>query len=158
MTKRLVLVGCGSDKENKKTYSWRLYKSDYFQKRMTLAMLMGQPAILSAKHGFLRATERIEEYDEDMREKEGYEIQSWALSVANEIPNFYDEIVILAGDKYRNPLQTILKEDGYSIYSPFESDDIRGIGDQISWCKETAERIENDENPKDLLKSADNWK
>ena len=70
MIKRLVLVGCGSDKEGKKSYSWRLYKSDYFQKRMTLAMLMGQPAILSAKHGFLRATERIEEYDEDMREKE----------------------------------------------------------------------------------------
>lgn len=158
MSKRLVLVGCGSDKENKKTYSWRMYKSDYFQKRMTVAMLMGQPAILSAKHGFLKASERIDTYDEDMRQKKEYQIQSWALSVANNIPNFYNEIVILAGKKYRNPLQSILKEDGYTVFSPFESEDIRGIGDQISWCKETAERIESGKNPKDLLESVDNWK
>ena len=158
MTKRLVLVGCGASKENKKSYSWRLYESDYFQKRITLAMLLGQPAILSAKYGFVKATERIENYDEDMREKEKHEIQSWALTVANEIPNFYDEIVILAGKKYRNPLQSILREDGYIVFSPFDSDEIRGIGDQISWCKKTAEGIETGESAKDLLQCVYNWK
>jgi len=149
--KRLVLVGCGSNKEESKTYSWRLYKSDYFQKRMTLAMLLGHPAILSAKYGFLRATERIQKYDEDMRNKEDHEIQSWALSVANEIPDFYEEIVILAGKKYRNPLQKILEEDGYIVYSPFDSSEIRGIGDQISWCKKAADNIESGDEPNNLL-------
>lgn len=151
MTRRLVLVGCGNDKENDRSYSWRLYRSDYFQKRMTLAMMLGEPAILSAKHGYLPATERIEPYDEDMRDKEEYQIESWALSVANDIPKFYDEIVILAGKKYRNPLQNILEEDGYVVFSPFDSPEIKGIGDQISWCKESAEEIREGREPKDLL-------
>jgi hypothetical protein len=147
MTKnRLVLVGCGAKKKNKKTYSWDIYESDYFQKRMTLAMLSGTPAILSAKHGFLRVNERIEPYDEDMREKSKDEIESWADSVAEDIPASYEEIVILAGKKYRNPLQDILRECGYEVFSPFDDEDISGIGEQISWCKEASNLIENSES------------
>lgn len=140
----ICLVGCGSTKKEDKSYSWDLYESDYFQKRMTVAMLIGQPAILSAEHGLLFANERIEPYDEDMREKEKYQRDSWALSISSDIPDHFDNVVILAGKKYRNPLSDLLK-DNFEVYSPFESDDIGGIGDQISWCKGKAEQIVNGE-------------
>ena len=153
MSEILVLVGCGGKKMEKREYSWRIYESDYFKKRMTLAMLLGDPAILSSKHGFLPVTERIEPYNEDLREKENHEINSWALEVSNSIPDFYEDIVILAGKTYREPLKDILSEDGYKVYSPFEKDNIKGIGDQISWCKSGAKKIENGFNPKDFLVS-----
>lgn len=144
MTKqKLVLVGCGQEKNSGKNYPWKLYKNDYFDKKMTVAMLLGQPAILSAKYGYLPVTKRIEPYEEDMREKPKHERESWALQTANDIPDFYDEVIILAGKKYRNPLKSMIEESGKKVYSPFESDDIGGIGDQISWCKSVAESIVN---------------
>jgi hypothetical protein len=141
MTEKLILVGCGSVKREEKSYSWNLYESDYFQKKMTLAMLMGHPAILSSKHGVVPVNKRIEPYEDNLREKEKYERDSWALQCANDIPDFYDEIVVLAGKTYRNPLQKMLRQKGFTVYSPFESDDIRGNGDQISWCKNKANDI-----------------
>jgi len=140
MENRLCLVGCGSTKKKSKSYSWDIYESDYFHKRMTVAMLMGQPAILSAKHGLLLANERINPYDEDMRQKSEKEKKEWALEVFQSVPDRYTEVVILAGKEYRYPLIDMLKKE-VKVFSPFDDDEISGIGHQISWCKTTAEKI-----------------
>jgi hypothetical protein len=139
---RTVLVGCGKKKREEKSYAWKLYEGRYFEKKMTVAMMLGHPAILSAKYGYVPISEKIEPYDEHIRTKEEHERHSWALSIANSVPDC-NEIVILAGKNYRNPLVDILKEKGYKVYSPFDSSEIRGIGDQMAWCKETSEAIED---------------
>lgn len=156
MQEILVLVGCGSNKKKTgKEYPWRIYTSDYYDKKMTLAMLIGDPAILSAEYGFLPITKRIGYYDKDMSDMEKNERERWALEISNNIPENYDTVVILAGKNYRYPLTDFLSENGFEVVNPFESDDMKGIGDQISWLKETARKLMDDKSFKveDLIEN-----
>ena len=129
----LVLVGCGQNKRDSKQPIWKLYEGDYFDKKMTLAMLLGHPAVLSAKHGLVMPHEKIEPYDEDLREKEDYKKESWALSVFNSIPEDYEKVAILAGKDYREHLIPMLESANFEVDSPFDSNEMSGIGDQIEW-------------------------
>lgn len=136
----LVLINCGS-KKTSKDYIWRLYKSDYFKKQLTTGMLIGKPAILSAKHGYVPVTERVEPYNENLNDKKQYEIDSWAISVINDMPDDTEEVLFLSSKVYREKLMKMLEEKGVEVHCPYESESINGIGDQIGWCKQTAEEI-----------------
>lgn len=148
MSETLVLVGCADGKRDDKTYAWDLYEGDYFAKKMTVAMLSGTPAILSAEHGYTPVTKRVVPYDLRLSDLDKDQRDEWGMDVVDDIPNHFDQIMFLAGKKYRNHVQKHLSDD-VEVLDPFES--TSGIGEQIGWLKDTAFRLEAGEDLEEVL-------
>jgi len=143
MTKNtLVLVGCADGKRDDKTYAWDLYEGDYFAKKMTVGMLAGTPAVLSAEHGYLPVTKRIEPYDLRLSDLSKDERDEWGMEVVDSIPDHFDQIMFLAGAKYRDHVIKYLS-DNVEVINPLEG---MGIGSQKGWLKEAAMRLEQGES------------
>lgn len=69
--------------------------------------------ILSAKHGLVCLDDEIDPYDETLNTKTSKEIKYWATQVLDslkgEISLERDEVIFLAGDKYRKYLVPFIK-------------------------------------------------
>lgn len=154
-TDPLILVGCGGSKRDTRQPAYSLYDSVYFQKKMAFAMQAGQPAILSAKYGFVWPHERLDPYDESMTDKPAEERHAWALEVEQEIPMNRGHIVVLAGEAYRNHLVPLLEtRSSTMVHSPF--DYTHGIGEQQQFLTgATDELAQNGSVVLDLLA---NWR
>lgn len=120
--------------------AWRLYNSGYADLKMTLGMLLGHPFIMSAKHGLIAPNERIEPYEKSIHKMSASERRELGRQVAADIPDRYDQVVFLAGKKYRNPVIEALG-DGIDVVNPFASDELKGQGDQQGWMKQAAQEL-----------------
>lgn len=134
MSKTIALVACVS-KKNKSPMSARdLYISDWFLKASAYAdRISDQWFILSAKYGLLDPDDVIDPYDETLNKMPVKARRDWAVRVQDElIPqlNYGDQLVILAGMKYREFLVDPLGARGFQVEIPMEG--LR-IGEQLSW-------------------------
>jgi hypothetical protein len=158
------LVGCGKKKRevtghpNYADNQYRaaaLYASIYFRLKREFAERMCEHwRILSAKHGLYHPFCIMQPYDVRLTAS-GFEgdgepnydsVESWADAVLEELAERLvsiaasdgsepvDEIVLLAGRAYTDPLRDGLAELDVDVRYPF--DDTDGVGEQMGWLKE----------------------
>ncbi|WP_436909957.1 DUF6884 domain-containing protein [Halosimplex marinum] len=156
MTK-FVLVGCGAAKRDrdhgKKWPAKDLYTSTYFEKKREYAETLGdQWAVLSAEHGLVWPDQKLRPYetsiddlDDDALDELAYEVGmdlidwiAWEQADGVEV----DEIVVLAGKKYIDPLrerETFHAGVPANVVFPLQQNDLGGIGEQMGWLKDRVE-------------------
>ncbi len=132
---KIVLIACASKKVNHKTKARALYDSPLFKLNLKYAESLkpDNMFIVSAKHGLLNLDEEIEPYNETLNKMPDKQIQDWANKVASQLNQVIDikkdEVIFLAGEKYRKYL--IPHINNYKI--PMEG---LGIGKQLKFLKE----------------------
>ncbi|WP_158855588.1 DUF6884 domain-containing protein [Halorhabdus sp. CUG00001] len=148
---RFVIVGCGAAKRDApqgQTYpAKQLYTSTYFQKKREYAEMCGdQWQILSAEHGLIPPTAEllpyetsIDDLDEEELDQLAHEVGmaliewvAWELGNGRDV----DEIVVLAGKKYIQPLrdrETFHAGIEPTVVFPLQQNDLSGIGEQMAW-------------------------
>ena len=133
--KRIILISCVSKKLLYKAQAKDLYMSTLFKFNLQFAhsLKADKIFILSAKHGLLDLYTEIEPYNETLNKKPSNEIKQWAegvlISLRNEIDIDNDEVIFLAGEKYRKHLVPFIKN--YKV-------PLKGlpIGKQLQYLKE----------------------
>jgi hypothetical protein len=134
--KRIVLVSCVKSKSTISMPAKDLYISDLFKKSSAYAKLIGDSwYILSAKYGLLSPDQVIEPYEKTLNKMGVEERKSWAKNVMSDLAKIVtpgDEVVFLAGVKYRKNLIQPLKKMGSKISVPMEG---LSFGNQLKWLK-----------------------
>ena len=134
MSRTIVLVACVSKKNNEPMPARDLYISDWFRKASAYAeQITDEWYILSAKHGLVAPEHEIEPYDQTLNEMHSDARKAWAGQVINEIKKYVhcgDQIILLAGNRYREHLIEPLRRMGCYVEVPMEG--LR-IGEQLSW-------------------------
>lgn len=128
------LISCASRKRPDAAEARNLYISPLFTKsREYVVKNCEKWYILSAKYGLLEPDQVVDPYEETLNTKSRAEQKGWAEKVWIELeqrlfPN--DEIIILAGKKYREFLTPRISNHGCQIQVPMEG---LGIGRQLQW-------------------------
>ena len=130
---RCFLVSCVSEKRDAPAKAKDLYKSALFTKaRAFVEKAGGAWFILSAKHGLVHPEATINPYNETLNSMGTALRRAWAkrviVQMELELPRT-DEIVVLAGQRYREYLMDYLTTRA-RISVPLEG--LR-IGEQLSW-------------------------
>jgi len=159
---RYVLVGCGSSKRAEKTEARHLYTSTYFEKKRQFAEQCAQWWVLSAEHGAISPSKVIEPYETHI---DDVDADRWAtdvrLSLRSDDSKWIDddsELIVLAGQKYIEPIQDVLDEledrpmFGVTVRYPF--DDTSGIGEQLSLLDDLTEAERSNDDPQDSTQTA----
>ena len=147
--KRVVLISCVSTKLDHKAKAKDLYISPLFTMNYAYAESLKPHAIyiLSAKYGLVDPETEIESYNETLNTKKSYELKDWALDVIDQaqgkIDFRNDEIIFLAGDRYRKFLKPLCR----NAKVPLEG---LGIGKQLGWLKRklAVKSLQSTENAK----------
>ncbi|WP_435065935.1 DUF6884 domain-containing protein [Halobaculum sp. EA56] len=143
---RYVLVGCGAAKRDERSEARELYTSTYFAKKREYAETVGDEwAILSAEHGLVEPDDELDPYETHIDDLNGDALDELAHKVGLELIEWLgatdpaDEIVVLAGRSYVDPLrerETFHAGIDPAVSFPFEQLDLGGIGEQMSWLGE----------------------
>ena len=123
---KVVLISCVSQKLPNRAKAKNLYISPVFKMNLAFAHSLQPDAIyiLSAKYGFVDLEQELEPYELTLNTMPSAEIRRWAEKVKEQMKgkiNFVnDEVVFLAGEKYRKYLlpffaQTNIPLKGLSI-------------------------------------------
>ena len=132
---KIVLISCASKKTDVKSKAKDLYISPLFKLNLSYAKSLNPEKIfiLSAKHGLLDLDEEILPYNETLNTMKDNEIKEWGNNVISKLKNKIDlkndEIIFLAGEKYRKYLIPYIND--YKI--PLQS---LGTGKQLKFLKE----------------------
>ena len=132
--KKVVLISCVSTKLDHKAKAKDLYVSPLFRMNYAYAQSLKPDAIyiLSAKYGLVHPEDEIETYNETLNTMKNIEVKDWALDIIDQAEGKIDwrndEIIFLAGDKYRKFLQPLCR----NAKVPLEG---LGIGKQLGWLK-----------------------
>ena len=118
MSREFVLVSCSKSKQEGVHCAAHLYEpSAIFRKRRAFAHQRNAPwGILSAKHGYLRPWEATPEYNVHIDARTAV----WAAVVLEDLLAdlcHYDveQVTVLAGSKYVDPLVAPLESRGYDV-------------------------------------------
>ncbi|QZX98742.1 DUF6884 domain-containing protein [Halobaculum rubrum] len=140
---KYVLVGCGAAKRDERSEACDLYTSTYFAKKREYAETVGDEwAILSAEHGLLEPDIEVDPYETHIDDLDGDALDELAHQVGMELIEWLgvtdpgDEIVVLAGRSYIDPLrdrETFHAGIHPPVSFPFQRLDLGGIGEQMSW-------------------------
>lgn len=139
--KKVVLISCVSTKLPRKAKAKDLYISPLFKMNFAYAQSLQPDAIyiLSAKYGLVHPDQEIDTYNETLNTMKSIQVKDWALDVIDQahgkIDFRNDEIIFLAGDKYRKFLQPLSR----NARVPMEG---LGIGKQLAWLKSKIKAIE----------------
>lgn len=144
-----VLVACGSNKSDDRQPAWKLYESVPFEKNYTAAQMLGQPFIMSAKHGLVRPMQRLDPYDKTLKNMDKPERLTWAENVWKSLRRAdYQEYVFLGGRDYVDPLLDTLEgpfttpdADKLTVHDPYKP--TSGIGQQAALAGSLAEAAVN---------------
>ena len=134
MLKQVVLVSCVAGKKAGLNRAADLYTSAWFMKARRLVEATGAPwFILSAEHGLLGPETMVGPYNKTLNTMSTAERRAWAervqLQLDAELPEA-DEIVVLAGNRYREYLMPYLRGRFPKVEVPMEG---LTIGRQLSW-------------------------
>ncbi len=135
MTK-LVLVGCGAAKRDEAVEARNLYTSNYFALKRRYAERSGEWRVLSAEHGLVHPETVLEPYDTVVDDLDTEETEAWAEDVTDdlrELVDAVDEVVVLAGASYIDPLREFFSRADVRVRYPFA--DTGGIGEQMALLK-----------------------
>jgi hypothetical protein len=141
MGNTIVLVACVKTKLAVPSPARELYCSDWFRKAASYARrLSDQWYILSAKHGLVHPDEVLAPYELYLPNLSAQERRRWARGVLDRLrPMVHkgDEVVILAGERYREHLVDALRAMGCSVRVP-----MAGLtqGRQLQWLGEQEAR------------------
>lgn len=107
--RRIYLVSCVSQKTLYPAPARDLYVSPLFQKARAYVLKSSSPwFILSAEHGLVHPDDVLAPYEKTLNNMRVAERRAWAEKVRNqmeqELPDA-DEVVILAGARYREHLE-----------------------------------------------------
>lgn len=127
----LALVGCGSTKRDERCPAHQMYTSTYANRKFATACCLGSPAIASAKHGLLWPHEVIDPYERTLNGDPYEERLEWAQDLCDEIPSQYDEVWLLMGRDYAEP---IIEACELTINDPFLDTD--GLHEQHDWMND----------------------
>src|SRR5260370_40393815 len=120
----MFLVSCVSAKRSKPLPARELYCSDWFVKARAYVETQGKDwFILSAKHGLVEPHDVIDPYNETLNEMSSGERRAWAERVAVKLrPKCRDgtEVIVLAGQAYREHLLPILQGWGCRVRVPMK--------------------------------------
>lgn len=137
---KVVLVACVAAKQNVSAKAKDLYISDLFSKARSYAerhSTAGRWYILSAKYGLTEPDSLLTPYNLTLKPMRKAEREQWAGQVSQAVRRLtdphHDIIVFLAGKDYREPLATLLSQQGYQIEIPMQG--LR-IGQQLHWLGE----------------------
>lgn len=131
---RIVLISCVSTKLDQKAKAKDLYISPLFKMNYAYAQSLNPTAIyiLSAKYGLVDPETEIDTYNETLNTMKSAQVKDWALDVIDQMEGKIDfrndEIIFLAGEKYRKFLQPLCR----NAKVPLEG---LGIGKQLGWLK-----------------------
>jgi len=113
-----VLVSCSKSKLDGRHRAEDLYDpSDIFGKRLTFAEREGvEWGVLSAKYGYLRSWEAVESYDKHISDR----TPVWGAFVLDDLLADLeyldvDQVTVLAGKQYVDPLVSELEGHGYDV-------------------------------------------
>jgi hypothetical protein len=139
MEKTASLVACSKSKSDSREIAWKLYESPYFENLWAAASLVGDPYVMSAKHGLVKPTERLDPYDETLKNYSAEQKKEWGEEVLSSIPDHYDTVVLFGGRDYVNPIKEANESSGepYQIDDPFA--ETSGNGEQMAVASEIAE-------------------
>lgn len=133
----VILVACVAAKQTNPAMAKELYISDWFRKARAYAereASEGHWYILSAKYGLTNPDKILEPYNLTLKKMKQAERKEWANRVFSELKKLtdprQDKIVFLAGSDYREPLATLLTQNGYQIEVPMQG---LQIGHQLHW-------------------------
>lgn len=134
--KRIVLISCVSKKRTYPCQARELYISDWFKKALAYAekiLKADQIFILSAEHGVVSLEKIIVPYDKTLKKMPKIERLKWSQQIMDELKQHIDieqdEVVFLAGEKYREFLEPQFKQ----VQTPLEG---LKIGQQLKFFKE----------------------
>ncbi|MDD9744733.1 hypothetical protein PVW49_12265 [Marinovum sp. PR37] len=132
--KQVILVSCVAGKKPALNRAADLYTSAWFIKARRLVEAAGAPwFILSAEHGLLDPETMVGPYDKTLNTMSAAERRAWAKQVRHQmdatLPDA-DEVVVLAGNRYRECLMPYLRACFPEVSVPMQG---LTIGRQLSW-------------------------
>ncbi|WP_396276200.1 DUF6884 domain-containing protein [Haloarcula sp. 1CSR25-25] len=118
---RFTLVSCSKSKQEGVRLARNLYQpSRNFRKRVEYATEHGTGwGILSAEYGYLYPTEAIPKYERKISSRN----DTWGAIVLRKLlpvleSHDVDEVTILAGKRYIDPIRTELESREYEVHDP----------------------------------------
>ena len=137
--KTLYLVSCVKGKQTSAAAAKDLYTSDWFRKARAYVEPTGMPwFILSAEYGLLHPDQRTDPYEKTLNKMLSWERKRWAEKVIHQMEQGLpkaEQIVVLAGEKYRKYLMSYLQSRASSVKVPLKG--LR-LGEQLSWFNKQA--------------------
>lgn len=144
----IYLVACVAKKRVSNYMAQDLYISEWFKKARAYVESKGKPwFILSAHYGLLRPTETIKPYNQSLNAMSTRERKEWAHNVWRQFQNASlkpQEVVILAGEHYREGLLPYLHEAQITVTVPMYG---LPIGKQLAWLKQATQAQINRRQP-----------
>ena len=141
MGKTIVLVSCVKSKRSQPSPARDLYTSTLFKGASAYAEEVGDRwFILSAKYGLLDPDKVVSPYEKTLNKMPVAERLAWAKEVLADLEPLAkpgDEVVFLAGTRYRENLIEPLKRIGCQIAVPMVG---LPFGKQLSWLKAKIEK------------------
>lgn len=141
MTKRVALVSCVKSKLPRSAPAAELYISPLFKGLRAYAEKMADDwFILSAEHGLLAPDQVIDPYEKTLNTAGVAERRRWAERVQEQLRERLlpgCDVVILAGQRYREHLVPFLSERGHNVTIPLEG---LQMGQQLQWLNAWKER------------------
>ena len=136
MPQTIVFVSCVKTKAPEQRPARSLYTSPLFTFASTYAeRLSPHWYVLSAKYGVVHPDEIIAPYEKTLNKMPTAERKAWAKDVLDSLKDIVapgDEIVFLAGVRYRQDLIPTLERWGCKTAIPMEG---LTFGQQLSWLK-----------------------
>jgi len=119
-----------------------LYVSPWFQKAKAYVTGLRAPwRILSAKHGLLEPAAKIVPYEQTLKTMPAAKRRAWSARVVAALGDLVhegDEVVVLAGERYRQFVVPALKSLGVRVTVPMHR---LGLGQQLRWLDRARSRI-----------------
>ena len=142
---RVYLISCVSKKLAQPAPAAELYQSALFQKSRAFvdSRLSAQDRwfILSAKYHLVRPSDVIAPYEVTLNRMRAGERQLWAATVLAQLePELaqVNEVIFLAGKKYRESLEGAILNGGCSVSVPMAK---LGIGYQLQWLSQSLTEV-----------------
>ncbi|MFV8817139.1 DUF6884 domain-containing protein [Haliea sp. E17] len=133
----IYLVSCVSKKRTEPAAARDLYISNWFIKAKRYVEQFEQDwFILSALYGLIGSDEVIQPYNKTLNNMPIADRRAWSEKVIRQVQEVsyeVDQIVILAGERYREFIVEVLVDAGISVAIP-----MRGLrlGEQMRWLDE----------------------
>lgn len=135
----VALVSCVKQKRASPVPAADLYTSPLFRGLRRYAETHADTwYILSAEHGLLRPDQVIEPYERTLNNMRKRDRIAWGHRVQQQLEQVlppHANIILLAGERYRETVEPYLRQKGYSVSVPLKG---LKLGEQLQQLRQTA--------------------
>ena len=137
MANHVALVSCVKQKRGLASPARDLYTSQLFRGLRRYAETHADTwYIMSAEYGVLHPDEVVEPYERTLNKMPKRDRRAWSQKVQQQLLDLLPpdaEVILLAGQRYREDIEPFLRERGYSVSIPLQG---LTIGKQLQWLKQ----------------------